>query len=217
MCTLQNIRKMSNLHKNDTNSLEETCIQLSAPALARLCSQRLAGRLAARNPAPGRAFHLRVFNIKATNSLGSARPLPPASCPPHPTGGWAGALALLLSGHGGEGAERLQRSRMAEALQEGGNTAEQPGVAGMCKTPWRLFQHWVGTPFLALCRALWWPLPSFLFPLFPDISYWHPQGDEKVRLTCPSCCSPTAGQHGLGTTACIYPGAVGTQDDGGWT
>lgn len=44
MCTLQNIRKMSNLHKNDTNSLEETCIQLSSPALARLRSQRLAGR-----------------------------------------------------------------------------------------------------------------------------------------------------------------------------
>lgn len=43
LCTLQNIRKMSNLHKNDTNSLEETCIQLSAPALARLRSQRLAG------------------------------------------------------------------------------------------------------------------------------------------------------------------------------
>lgn len=43
LCTLQNIRKMSNLHKNDTNSLEETCIQLSAPALAQLRSQRLAG------------------------------------------------------------------------------------------------------------------------------------------------------------------------------
>lgn len=87
LCTLQNIRKMSNLHKNDTNSLEETCIQLSALALARLRSQRLAGRLAARDPAPGHAFHLWVFNIKATNSRGSAgrpaRLLPPAGCPPH--------------------------------------------------------------------------------------------------------------------------------------
>lgn len=35
-------------------------------------------------------------------------------------------------------------------------------------------------------------------------------------MTRPSCCGPTAGQRGLGTTACIHPGAVGTQEDGGW-
>lgn len=59
--------------------------------------QSAAGRPARwRNPAPGHAFHLWVFNIKATNSLGSASRLLPTA---PPDGGWAGA--------GGEGAERL--------------------------------------------------------------------------------------------------------------